>query len=93
MLQQDTPDDYVIATGQPTSVREFCDLAFAHVNLVAEDHIVLDPRFIRPAEVAVLHGDASKAKLKFGWSPEIRIKDLVAEMVGADLERLAKGRA
>jgi GDPmannose 4,6-dehydratase len=90
MLQQDTPDDYVIATGQPASVRAFCDKAFAHVNLVADDHIVVDPRFMRPAEVAVLHGDATKAKQKFGWLPEICLEDLIAEMVDADLERLAK---
>jgi GDPmannose 4,6-dehydratase len=88
MLQQDAPGDYVIATGRPTSVKAFCDLAFAHVGLVAGEHVVVDPKFMRPAEVDVLHGDATKAKQKFGWSAEIRLEQLVAEMVDADLVRL-----
>jgi GDPmannose 4,6-dehydratase len=90
MLQQDTGDDYVIATGRTTSVKEFCDLAFDHVGLVAQDHILVDPRFLRPAEVDVLHGNAEKAKRKLGWSPETRLEQLVAEMVDADLVRLKK---
>jgi len=88
MLQQDAPGDYVIATGRPISVKAFCDLAFAHVGLVAGEHVVVDPKFMRPAEVDVLHGDATKAKQKFGWSAEIRLEQLVAEMVDADLVRL-----
>ena len=69
MLQQDTPDDYVIATGTTFSVRHFCELAFAHAGLRAEDHVRVDPARFRPAEVDVLHGDASKAEQKFGWKP------------------------
>lgn len=88
MLQQDKADDYVIATGRTVSVRAFCDLAFAHVGLVAQDHIVVDPRFMRPAEVEVLHGNPAKAKQKLGWSADTSLEQLVAEMVDADLARL-----
>ena len=91
MLQQDKPDDYVIATGQTKSVLEFCRLAFGHVGLVAEDHVVVDERFMRPAEVDILLGDATKARTKLGWKPETSIEDLVAEMVDADLERVKRG--
>jgi GDPmannose 4,6-dehydratase len=90
MLQQDVGDDYVIATGRTASVQEFCDLAFAHVGLVARDHIALDPRFLRPAEVEILHGNPEKAKAKLGWSSETHLEQLVAEMVDADLVRLKK---
>jgi GDPmannose 4,6-dehydratase len=90
MLQQDKADDYVIATGRTVSVRTFCELAFAHVGLVADDHITVDPRFLRPAEVDVLHGDAGKAKKALGWEAETPLEQLVAEMVDADLARLTR---
>jgi GDPmannose 4,6-dehydratase len=85
MMQQDVPDDYVIATGETHSVREFCDLAFAHVDLNWEEHVVSDPRFMRPAEVDLLIGDASKARNQLGWTPTVSFADLVASMVDNDL--------
>jgi GDPmannose 4,6-dehydratase len=88
MLQQDVPDDYVVATGRTTSVRDFCRLAFAHVGLNMEDHVTVDERFLRPAEVDVLLGNPEKAKEKLGWTAETSLEDLVAEMVEADLARL-----
>jgi len=88
MLQQDTPDDYVVATGRTVSVLDFCNLAFAHVGLKAEDYIVTDPRYMRPAEVDVLLGNPDKAKQKFGWVPETTLEEMVSEMVEADLKRL-----
>jgi GDPmannose 4,6-dehydratase len=88
MLQQATPDDYVVATGRTTSVRDFCSLAFAHVGLDMEDHVTIDQRYLRPAEVEVLHGNAAKAQEKLGWTAETTLEDLVAEMVEADLTRL-----
>ena len=87
MLQQDTPDDYVIATGRTTSIREFCRIAFSHVGLNYEDHVVTDPKFLRPAEVDVLHGDATKAQQALGWQPETSLEDMAVEMVEADLAR------
>ncbi|WP_457093529.1 GDP-mannose 4,6-dehydratase [Microvirga sp. P5_D2] len=90
MLQQDTPDDYVVATGRTVSVKDFCRLAFAHVGLNMEDHVTVDPRFLRPAEVDVLLGDPAKAKAKLGWQAETSLEQLVAEMVEADLARLKK---
>lgn len=90
MLQQDTPDDYVVATGRTVSVKDFCRLAFAHVGLNMEDHVTVDPRFLRPAEVDVLLGDPAKAKAKLGWKAETSLEELVAEMVEADLARLKK---
>jgi GDPmannose 4,6-dehydratase len=90
MLQQDKPDDYVVATGRTVSVREFCRLAFSHVDLNMEDHVAVDERYMRPAEVDVLHGDATKARQKLGWTAETRLEDLVAEMVEADLVRLKR---
>lgn len=88
MLQQDRPDDYVIATGRTVSVREFCELAFARVGLSMKDYVIVDERFLRPAEVEVLLGDASKASERLGWTPETTLEQLVSEMVDADLERL-----
>jgi GDPmannose 4,6-dehydratase len=88
MLQQDEPDDYVIATGEQHTVREFAEAAFSHVGLDYRNHVVLDPQLLRPAEVELLLGDASKAKRKLGWSCEIRFKDLVQEMVESDLRAL-----
>jgi len=87
MLQQDQADDYVIATGVTTSIRDLCRTAFAHVGLNYEDHVSVDPRFMRPAEVDVLLGDASKARQRFGWTPEVPLDAMVAEMVDADLAR------
>ena len=88
MLQQDAPDDYVIATGRTTSVRAMAELAFNHVGLTLADHLVIDPELWRPAEVDVLKGDPSKARRVLGWSPTISLEDMIAEMVEADLARL-----
>jgi GDPmannose 4,6-dehydratase len=85
MLRQDEPDDYVIATGETHSVEEFCELAFAHVGLDWRDHVVTDERFLRPAEVDLLIGDATKARTRLGWSPTVSFHELVAMMVEADL--------
>ena len=93
MLQQETADDYVIATGRTTSVHEFCTLAFSYVGLKAENYIVQDQSFHRPAEVDRLQGNASKAKAKFGWTPKTSLEELVVEMVDADLQRLKNARS
>ncbi len=87
MLQQEQASDYVVATGRTTSIREFCRLAFGHVGLDYEEHVKVDPRYLRPAEVEVLNGDATRAREQLGWTPEISLEDLVAEMVEADLAR------
>ncbi len=87
MLQQDKPDDYVIATGRTTSIREFCRIAFSHAGLNYADHVTTDPAFLRPAEVDVLLGDASKAKNTLGWTAKTSLEDMIAEMVEADLAR------
>jgi GDPmannose 4,6-dehydratase len=87
MLQQDTPDDYVVATGRTVSVREMCRVAFATVGLDYRDHVRSDERFLRPAEVDVLLGDPAKAKAKLGWEPTITLEAMIAEMVEADLVR------
>lgn len=88
MLQQDQPDDYVIATGQTHSVRRFCEIAFGYVGLDYRDYVVQDERFYRPAEVDLLVGDASKAREKLGWQPETSLEELVQMMVEADLKLL-----
>ena len=88
MLQQDAPDDYVIATGRTTSVRAMAELAFDHVGLKLADHLVIDPELWRPAEVDMLRGDPSKARRVLGWSPTTSLEDMIVEMVEADLERL-----
>ena len=88
MLQQETPDDYVIATGRTHAVREFVRLAFAAVGLDWERYVVVDPRFYRPAEVDLLVGDAGKARAALGWDPEVSFEMLVERMVRADLDRL-----
>lgn len=88
MMQQDKADDYVIATGRTTSVRDFCTLAFSQAGLNMGDHVVVDQRFMRPAEVDVLLGDASKARTKLGWEPECSLEQLVSEMLEADLQRV-----
>ena len=90
MLLQEKPDDFVVATGKSHTVREFCDLAFKHVGLNYEDHVVVDPKFYRPAEEHQLLGDPAKAKKKLDWQPEYRFEDMVTEMVDADLAYLAK---
>jgi GDPmannose 4,6-dehydratase len=89
MLQQDTPDTYVIGMGETHSVREFCEIAFAHVGLDYRDFVVQDERFYRPAEVDLLISDPSKARTQLGWEPSVSFKELVKMMVDADLERLA----
>ena len=86
MLQQDRPDDYVIATGETHSVREFLDEAFGHLDLDWKKYVEIDPRYFRPTEVDLLLGDASKAKKLLGWKPQVRFKELVKLMVDADLE-------
>ena len=90
MLQQPEADDYVVATGVTHSVRDFCQLAFGHVGLDYEDHVVLDPAFMRPAEVDLLVGDAYKAQQVLGWKPEMSFERLVEVMVEADLELVAR---
>ncbi len=90
MLQQDVPDDFVVATGEAHTVREFCSLAFGAVDLDYEEHVVMDPRFMRPAEVDSLIGDATKARQKLGWTPEVSFAEMVAAMVEADLDLVAR---
>jgi GDPmannose 4,6-dehydratase len=86
MLQQDEPADYVIATGETHSVREFCQEAFSHVGLDWQEHVKVDPKYFRPAEVDLLLGDAGKAREVLGWEPEVTFKELARMMVDADLE-------
>ncbi len=85
MLQQDTPDDYVLATGEAHSVREFCEIAFAHAGLDWEQYVVVDPEFFRPAEVDYLLGDPTKARTELSWKPTTSFEQLVTMMVDADL--------
>ena len=95
MLQQSTPDDYVVASGECHTVQELCEVAFEQVGLNWRDHVVVDPRFVRPAEVDLLLGDAAKARRVLGWQPKTSFRELVATMVEADLERwrsLMRGR-
>jgi GDPmannose 4,6-dehydratase len=87
MLQQEKPDDYVVATGVTTTVRDMCRIAFDHAGLDMEKHLVIDPAFFRPAEVDVLLGDSAKARKALGWKPEITLDQMIREMVDADLER------
>jgi GDPmannose 4,6-dehydratase len=91
MLQQDEPDDYVIATGETHSVKEFAEMAFSHVGLNYQDYLSSDERFYRPAEVHLLRGDYSKGKKVLGWEPIVSFKELVQMMVDADLEGLKHG--
>ena len=86
MLQQDVADDYVVATGETHSIREFLDIAFNHVNLDWNDYVEFDPRYLRPAEVDILIGDPTKAKQKLGWELSVTFEGLVKLMVDADLE-------
>ena len=95
MLQQPVPDDYVVATGDCHSVQELCEVAFEHVGLDWREHVVEDPRFVRPAEVDLLLGNAAKARKVLGWEPRTSFRELVVTMVESDLERwrcLVRGR-
>ena len=87
MLQQDVADDFVVASGRTHSVRDFLQIAFSHVGLNYEDYVVIDPEFIRPAEVELLLGNPAKAKAKLGWQPEVSFEQLVTRMVDADMDR------
>ena len=89
MLQQDAPDDFVVATGETHTVREFCEIAFSAVGLNWEDHVILDPRFMRPAEVDLLVGGPEKAEKILGWTPQVGFGELVAMMVEADMAAVA----
>jgi GDPmannose 4,6-dehydratase len=92
MLQQDKPDDYVVATGETHSVREFLEEAFGHVGLDWKQYVAMDERYLRPSEVDLLLGDASKAKRQLGWAPKTRFRDLVKLMVDADIKLLKDHR-
>ncbi len=92
MLQQDKADDYVIATNETHSVREFLEAAFTHAGLDWKKHVEIDPRYYRPAEVELLIGDYSKAKRQLGWEPKTRFGDLVKLMVDADVDLLRRHR-
>ncbi len=92
MMQQDTPDDYVIATNETHSIREFLDVAFGHVGLDWNKYVEIDPRYYRPAEVELLIGDYSKAKKKLGWEPKTKFEDLARLMVDADVQLLKDHR-
>jgi GDPmannose 4,6-dehydratase len=92
MLQQETPDDYVIATNETHSVREFLELAFGHAGLDYRKHVEIDPRYYRPAEVELLIGDYTKARTKLGWQPKTKFTDLARLMVDADIELLRRHR-
>ena len=87
MLQQETPDDYVVATGRTTTVRDMARIAFAHLGLNYEDHVHVDPAFLRPAEVDLLLGDPAKAKAQLGWEATTTLEEMIVEMVEADLAR------
>ena len=93
MLQQDQPDDYVIATGEAHAVHEFLGEAFSYVGLDWHELIKIDPNYFRPAEVDLLVGDASKAKKTLGWQPKTRFKELVRLMVDADMAALRQEQA
>jgi GDPmannose 4,6-dehydratase len=92
MLQQPKGDDYVVATGHTTTVREMCRIAFSHVGLSYEDHVVIDPKFFRPAEVEVLLGNPAKAKRQLGWQATTSLEQLIAMMVDADMRRVGEER-
>jgi GDPmannose 4,6-dehydratase len=90
MLQQEKPDDYVISTGETHTVKELVEIAFDHVGLKWEDHVILDPKFMRPAEVDLLLGDSSKAQRQLSWKPQVSFMQLITMMVEHDLERQIK---
>lgn len=89
MLQQEKADDYVVATGVTTTVRDMCRIAFEHVNLQLDEHLVIDPALYRPAEVEVLLGNPAKAERVLGWKPEVTLREMIVEMVEADLKRVS----
>jgi GDPmannose 4,6-dehydratase len=91
MMQQDEPDDFVIGTGEAHTVENFVRTAFGHVGLDWKEHVKIDPKFFRPAEVDILQADATKARRKLGWVPRMTFEQLVAQMVDADVDRLAMG--
>ncbi len=93
MVQQNRGDDYVVATGRTTTVREMCRIAFAHVGLSYEDHVVIDPQFFRPAEVDVLLGNPAKAQRQLGWTATTTLEQLMVMMVDADMRRIAGANA
>ncbi len=93
MLQQEEPDDYVVATGETHTVRELVEVSFARLGLNWEEHVIIDPAFVRPAEVDLLIGDPSHAKAKLGWTPKTSFRQLVELMVDADLARLSRLKA
>ncbi len=88
MLQQDKPDDFVISTGETHTIRELLEVAFGHVGLNFEEYVVIDPKFIRPAEVELLLGDSSKAANKLGWRPEVTFRQLIEMMVDSDMDKV-----
>ncbi len=90
MLQQAKADDYVIATGRTTTIRDMCRIAFSHVGLAYEEHVIVDPAFFRPAEVEVLLGDPGKARERLGWQARTSLEELIAMMVDADMRRVAR---
>lgn len=90
MLQQDRPDDYVLATGETHTIREFCEEAFGQVGLDYGDYVVVDPKYFRPSEVDLLIGDPSKAKRVLNWEPKVKFKELVRIMMDADMELAEK---
>jgi GDPmannose 4,6-dehydratase len=93
MMQQDQADDYVVATGVTTTVRDMCKIAFGHLGLTYEDHVVIDKKFFRPAEVDVLLGNPAKAKAKLAWAAKTSLEQLITMMVDADMRRLKAGNA
>ena len=90
MLQQDVPDDYVVATGKSVTVRDMCRIAFDHAGLEMERYLVTDPTLFRPAEVDVLLGNPAKARAKLGWEATVTLDEMIREMVDADLKRLSR---
>jgi GDPmannose 4,6-dehydratase len=91
MLQQETADDYVVATGRTTTVRDMCEIAFKHVGLNYQDFVVIDPKFYRPAEVDILYGNPAKAEKKLNWKAKTSLEDLITMMVDADMKRVKNG--
>jgi GDPmannose 4,6-dehydratase len=89
MLQQDSPDDYVIATGETHTVERLVDVAFSHAGLKWKDYVRQDPAFLRPAEVDLLIGDPSKAHKQLGWKPRVSFEQMIQMMVDSDIERLS----
>ena len=92
MLQRDEPDDFVIATNQTHTIRDFLEVVFQYLDLNWQDHVVQDPKFFRPAEVDLLVGDATKARDKLGWKPGVSLDQLVATMVDSDMELVRNQR-